>query len=68
MNLSSLVARMLHKTARIAGQATHDERQCPASHLAELGLVVAKGIGRIDELKELAEKRCVFGGYPASTR
>ena len=46
---------MLHKTRELLVKQRTMSVNALRGHLAEFGLVVAKGIGRIDELSELAE-------------
>jgi transposase len=48
-------ALMLHKTRELLVKQRTMSVNALRSHLAEFGLVVAKGIGRVDELSELAE-------------
>jgi transposase len=46
---------MVHKTRELLVKQRTMSVNALRSHLAEFGLVVAKGIGRVDELSELAE-------------
>src|SRR5271156_5971323 len=46
---------MLHKARELLVKQRTMSVNALRSHLAEFGLVVAKGIGRVDELSELAE-------------
>jgi transposase len=51
---------MLHKTLELLVKLRTMSVNALRSHLGENGLVVAKGIGRNDELSELAENTRVF--------
>src|SRR5262249_62183437 len=46
---------MLHKTRELLVKQRTMSVNAVRSHLAEFGIVVAKGIGRVEELLELAE-------------
>jgi transposase len=48
--------RMLHKTRELLIKQRTMSVNALRSHLAEFGIIAAKGIGRVDELVELAEK------------
>ena len=47
---------MLHKTRELLVKQRTMSVNALRSHLSEFGIIAAKGIGRIDELLELAEK------------
>jgi transposase len=49
-------ALMLHKTRELLIKQRTMSVNALRSHLAEFGIIAAKGIGRVDELVELAEK------------
>ena len=48
---------MLHKTRELLVKQRTMSVNALRGHLSEFGIIVAKGIGRIDELLELAEVR-----------
>ena len=48
---------MLHKTREMLVKQRTMSVNALRGHLAEFGLIVAKGIGRVDELLELAQRR-----------
>jgi transposase len=51
---------MLHKTRELLVKQQTMSVNALRSHLSEFGIIIAKGIGRIDELLKLAEvtRRC----------
>ena len=57
---ASQAALMLHKTRELFVKQKTMSVNALRGHLAEFGMIVAKGIGRVDELVELAEKDAVL--------
>jgi transposase len=61
----SQAALMLHKTRELLVKQRTMSVNALRGHLAEFGMIAAKGIGRVDELIELAEKDAAL---PAAAR
>jgi transposase len=51
---------MLHKTRELLIKQRTMSVNALRSHLSEFGIIIAKGIGRVDELVELAEKEAAL--------
>ncbi len=52
---------MLHKTRELLVKQLTMSVNALRSHLSEFGIIAAKGIGRVDELLELAGKGSISG-------